>query len=163
MPSPNVSVTANDTTICLGNSSTLTASPGLSSYSWSPSSSLNTNTTSFVSATPTTTTTYLVVGTDANGCPSSSTPITIHVNPLPVLNVNYTSSIICEGENVSLIVSGANTYVWDPLLGLNPAFGNSVVASPTITTKYTITGTDTNGSSDVISALVNVNPAPIIT
>ena len=161
LPAPNISVIATEDTICIGNSSNLTAI-GASSYIWNPSSSLNVSTSPVVSATPTTTTTYSVLGTDANNC-SSTSSIIINVNPLPVLNANPNSSTICEGDSVVITASGAQDFIWSPALGLNTSIGNSVVASPNITTDYTITGTDTNGCLDVMSSTVNVNPKPIIT
>ncbi len=161
LPAPNISVIATEDTICIGNSSNLTAI-GASSYIWNPSSSLNVSISPVVSATPITTTTYSVLGTDANNC-SSSSSIIINVNPLPILNATPNSSTICEGDSVVVTASGAQDFIWSPALGLNTSIGNSVVASPNITTDYTITGTDTNGCLDVISALVNVNQQPIIT
>ena len=45
-------------------------------------------------------------------------------------------------------------------LGLNSTTGNSVVATPNITTTYNVIGTDINNCSDVISANITVNPLP---
>ena len=160
LPAPNISVVATKDTICIGNSTNLTAI-GASSYIWNPTSSLNVSTGPIVSATPSTTTTYSVLGTDANNC-SSTSSIIVNVNPLPILDATPNNSTICEGDSVVIIASGAQDFIWSPALGLNTSLGNSVVASPNITTDYTITGTDTNGCLDVISALVNVNPQPII-
>ena len=161
LPVPNVSVIATEDTICIGNSSNLTAN-GASSYIWSPSSSLNINTTTVVSATPTSTTIYSVIGNDVNNC-SSTSLITINVNPLPILNVIPLTKTICEGESLGMMASGAQDFIWSPALGLNTTIGPNVIATPIINSFYTITGTDINGCSDIISSIIHVDPKPIIT
>ena len=155
---PIIDVTAPKPEICIGETILLTATGGVQ-YSWQPSNSLNSNTGNVVSASPTFNTTYMITGTDINSCSNWDT-ISILVNPLPVLSVNNILSTICEGESVSLIVSGANTYVWSPFLGLNTSLGNSVIAAPVTTTNYVVTATDLNGCSDIISSDVIVNPSP---
>ena len=72
-------------------------------------------------------------------------------------------TLICEGENVSINSTGAQSYIWSPALGLNTTQASSVIANPITTTFYSILGTDANGCSDMILATVNVNPKPIIT
>ena len=64
--------------ICLGESETLSATGGIS-YTWSPSTGLNTTISSTVIASPSITTTYTVLVEGANGCISSET-ITVTVN-----------------------------------------------------------------------------------
>ena len=157
-PLPTIDVTSPQSQICIGESVLLTATGGIQ-YSWQPLNVLNSNVGSVVSANPTINTTFMVNAIDTNSCTYWDT-ISIQVNSLPILNVNNSSSTICEGENVSLIVSGADTYVWSPSIGLNTSLGNSVVASPNITTNYVVTGTDSNGCFDVISSDVIVRPSP---
>lgn len=72
-------------TIIVGTSTTLTATGG-ASYSWSPSSGLNTTSGNAVIASPSSTTTYCVIITDNNGC-TSSTCITIVVEEDPCLTI----------------------------------------------------------------------------
>ncbi|HIA36259.1 MAG TPA: PKD domain-containing protein, partial [Flavobacteriales bacterium] len=47
---------------------------------------------------------------------------------------------ICLGESVTLTANGADTYTWSPSTGLSATTGTSVIASPTVTTTYTVTG-----------------------
>ncbi|MEE2931542.1 MAG: gliding motility-associated C-terminal domain-containing protein [Bacteroidota bacterium] len=159
-PEPLISIVASDDTICLNESSILTAL-GANSYIWYPSSSLNTNIGNVVSAMPSSDVTYTVTGLDINNCIASEN-ITIIVNPLPLISVNPNQSTICEGENIQLIGSGANSYLWSPALGLNLTNSSTVVASPSITSSYFVTGTDINGCSDIVSSIINVNPLPPI-
>ena len=155
---PIIDVTAPKPEICIGETVLITSTGGVQ-YSWQPSNSLNSNTGNVVSASPTFNTTYMITGTDINSCSNWDT-ISVLVNPLPVLLVNNISSTICEGESVSLIISGANTYVWSPFLGLNTSLGNSVIAAPVTTTNYVVTATDLNGCLDIISSDVIVNLSP---
>jgi uncharacterized protein (TIGR02145 family) len=64
---PNVVATASDSSICLGSSTTLTAT-GAESYQWSPITNLSISIGNEVVATPTETTTYTVTATAENGC-----------------------------------------------------------------------------------------------
>jgi hypothetical protein len=51
-------------------------------------------------------------------------------------------------------------YVWNP----GPVTGSSITVSPSITTTYTVTGTDTtSGCADTVSVLVVVHPNPVLT
>jgi hypothetical protein len=70
-PTPNIVVVANPSTICINQTSTLTAS-GANIYSWTPGIPLN------AIVSPTTTTTYSVVGTATNGCSKQNT-VTVNV------------------------------------------------------------------------------------
>ncbi len=147
----NVSVTASasPTVICTGNSTTLTASGGIT-YTWMPGGLSGTS----ITVTPTVTTTYTVTALVAN-CYASTT-VTVTVNPNPVVTVN--SPTICAGNFATLTASGATTYTWMPG-GLT---GSSINVSPTTTTTYTVTGT-TAGCSGTATATVTVNPAPTVT
>jgi hypothetical protein len=76
-------------------------------------------------------------------------------------NLTFTphTSSICHGNCATVTVSGANTYLWMPG-GLT---GSVVTLCPTVTTIYTVTGTD--GSSNTCSAkdTIIVNPNPVVT
>jgi|GEM_PF-5244484 len=74
---PIVSV-SSPSTIDAGSSVTLTAG-GANTYSWSPSTGLNSTTGSSVEASPVISTTYCVVGVDLNGC-SDTACVQISVN-----------------------------------------------------------------------------------
>lgn len=131
-------------TICSGSSATLTAQnvSGFS-YSWTPSTFLNTTTGTIVIATATASTIYTCTATDATtGCSSSNTN-TVTVNPLPTTSVNLTTATVnCSSQSYTLLASGANTYSWAPSAGLSASSGFSVVASPTASTIYTLTGSN---------------------
>jgi pimeloyl-ACP methyl ester carboxylesterase len=90
-PNPNLAITANPSTICQGNSTTLSAS-GASSYLWEPTY----DTTQIIIPSPITTTIYTVIGTDMNGCSATSTAI-VSVNQPTYSTDNVTA---------------CNTYTW---------------------------------------------------
>jgi alpha-tubulin suppressor-like RCC1 family protein len=139
------------TTICPAGSTTLTASGGTGSYSWSPSTGLNVTTGSVVVASPTTTTTYSV--TDPAGC--ISTPVTVTVSS-PTVSVTPSSTVICSSYSATLTASGASTYSWNT----GPTT-STISVSPTVTTTYTVTGTDANGCQNTATSTVTVNaPGP---
>lgn len=118
---PNV--IATNTSICFGNSVTLIAT-GANTYTWSSGNIV----------TPISNTTYTVTGTDANGCSNQATS-TITVNSLPNINATSSSSSICLGTSATLSATGANTYTWS----------SGSIVSPSVTSTYTVTGTDLNG------------------
>ena len=99
--------------------------------------------------TPAITGSYNVTATNVNGC-SATDQITITVNTLPIVNAGADQSI-CEGESVTLTASGATTYSWDN------GVTNGAALTPTATTIYTVTGTDTNGCSNTDPLSVSVN------
>lgn len=113
-----------------------------------------------------------IVSKPANGQIYRFTP------PIPIA-ISPTSASICDGSSVSLTASSTNpnyTYVWSPSTGLNTTSGATVIASPSLSTVYTVTGTDgtmqfsenitvTNNSPndvDISTVSSNVCPGSII-
>ena len=91
-----------------------------------------------------------------------SNSATLTVNPIPV--VNSGPSGFCAP--VTLTANGnANTWSWSPATGLNTTTGTTVIASPTVSTIYTVTGTITaTGCTNSASVTVLGTPAtPVIT
>lgn len=148
---PSPTITVNSATMCAGNSTVLTAG-GASSFSWSPSFSLNTSTGVSVTANPTTTTIYTVTGT-SSGC-NGTTTTTITINSALALSV--TNATICSGSSTVLTASGASNYTWST--SANTA---SITVSPTTNTNYTVTGTAA-GCTGTATAFVTVNSTPVI-
>jgi hypothetical protein len=77
------------------------------------------------------------------------------------VNIEPSSSNICEGNSIMLTANGVTTYTWSPSTGLNATTGDSVIANPTTTTTYTIEGTF--GAKTITRTLiVTINPNPVI-
>lgn len=158
---PTPTVTVNSATLCTvgAGTATLTAN-GATTYSWSPSTGLSTTTGSIVVANPTVTTTYTVTGTSSN-CSSIATS-TVSVYSMPTFTVN--KATICSGNKVSLIASDATlSYTWTPAASLNTTTNDTVVATPSTTTVYTITGSNPACPSLTITDSVIVNLSPTVT
>lgn len=144
-------------TICTGSSVTLNASGGVS-YSWAPPTGLSTTTGPTPNANPTTTTTYTVTVTDANGCVNTdAVTVTVSAPPLPDAGNNV---FVCQGGSVTLAGTGGGTYSWSPGTGLSNTGISSPVASPTVTTTYTLTVTNAAGCTATDVVTVTVNSAP---
>lgn len=143
---PSVSVSSS--TICPGQTATLTAS-GASNYTWTPGNI----TGSTYTMSPGATTTVSVIGSIGGGCSVQATS-TITVNSSVNLNVN--SPTICANQSVTLTASGAATYTWST--GPNT---NSVSVSPSVTTVYTVSGTSA-GCNGTTTSTVTVASSPTV-
>ena len=145
---PVVGSTVTNSVICSGNSTTLSGT-GANTYSWTNGV---TNATAF---SPTVTATYTVTGTNSiTGC-SNTAVNTVTVNALPTITVS--SGAVCAGQSYTIIANGASSYTSVPSL-------TGPVVTPTTTTSYSLTGTDTNGcvSSNTAVSTVTVNTLPTI-
>jgi hypothetical protein len=99
---PTISITASSTSICAGDSVTLTASGAGAggSYSWSDGQS-----TAAITVTPGATITYSVTGTDANGCFNTASQ-QITVTAVDTATVTYSASAYCQMPTGALAVDG---------------------------------------------------------
>lgn len=149
---PTLSITVTSPTVTCGASATLLASSA-SNYSWSTGA-----TTSSIIVSPTVTTGYSVITTNTMGCVAKASPSVI-INPIPV-SASANSTVICNGDQVSLTASGATTYTWSTGSGTNSA--SSIVESPSSTTIYTLSGADFNGCNAMAMITVSVNPLPVV-
>lgn len=152
---PTVTVASSSNTICNGASTSLTVG-GANTYTWSPGASLSATTGTSVTATPTITTNYTVIGTAANGCTNSAV-YTVTVNPKPTVSSTTTGSVICNGNTVTLNGTGATTYTW------TGGVTDGVAFTPTITTTYTVTGTNAaTGCTNTAVRTITVNTPPTV-
>jgi hypothetical protein len=143
-----------NTTPCVGGSTTLTAS-GATSYTWN---------TGFIGASlaiPSLSVgvSYTVSATLANGCIFGQV-----VNPnyhAPYLSITPNNPTICSGETLTLTASGAATYTWS-----NGSNNTSITPTPNGNGTRSVTGTDSFGcssgpwSSAIVS--ISVNPTPTL-
>jgi gliding motility-associated-like protein len=151
-------VEAKDTTLCTGQLLTLnpTVLNGIAplSYTWSPSSGLSCTNCKKPSLITSSSIKYIVHVTDSTGCSASDTA-DVKLYPQPKIKAD--DNTICFGEYAAITASGALKYFWTPSTGLfcdtcaTPAF------NPTVTTTYTVRGTDTNGCVDSTLVKITVN------
>jgi len=72
-----------------------------------------------------------------------SDTVTIYEHALPPVTVIAQNNSICLNASTNLTATGADTYTWAPALGLSSTTGSTVIANPTTTTTYTVTGNRT--------------------
>ncbi|MDQ3046082.1 MAG: PKD domain-containing protein [Bacteroidota bacterium] len=138
-------------TICLGETSQLTATGGYA-YSWSPSGTLNNSTIASPVASPAATTTYTVtVSTLTSGGDTCiltlTTTVTVYNPALVPLTATADNDTIFEGETTVIHANTDTTLniLWTPLGAFsNPGNFNQTV-SPLTTTTYTVTIIDSMG------------------
>jgi len=90
---------------------------------------------------------------------SNEVMVTVNANPAVTIAPTPANSAICGAGNVSLLASGANTYVWTPATGLSNATIANPTATPAISTQYTVAGTDGNGCIGYATQTVTVAQA----
>ncbi|HXB11937.1 MAG TPA: SBBP repeat-containing protein, partial [Bacteroidia bacterium] len=151
---PNVKVNPASASECIGDSTLLTAS-GASAYTWKPATGLSCTNCANPTAKPATTTTYTVIGTNAGICKDSTT-ITVTIDPGPVITLSPDIAIIL-GNSTTLTATGGGTYSWVPPFGLSCTNCPSPSATPTVTTAYCVTVTDTNGCTNTQCVTVTVD------
>ncbi|MEW6468147.1 MAG: PKD domain-containing protein [Bacteroidota bacterium] len=100
--------------------------------------------------------------TIGSGCPIyDSLASTVTIIPSPTLVPTAAPSNICPSQTSSISVTGANSYVWSPASSLSSSTGSTVIASPTVTTVYTVTGTGSNGCTASALVPITYTPAPV--
>ncbi|TAL60781.1 MAG: gliding motility-associated C-terminal domain-containing protein [Bacteroidetes bacterium] len=129
--------------ICLGQTTTLTASGG-GNYSWS-----NGSTGNLILVSPTSTSTYSVIVSIGSCWDTASATVT--VNPSPTVTA-WSNVTIQQGQSTTLAASGGGVYLWS-----NGSTDNPITVSPLVTTFYCVTVTQ-NNCSDTACVTVYVEP-----
>jgi hypothetical protein len=124
---------------------------GTYTYGWAPNGETSTSISNLISGT------YSLIVIDGNGCAVSETYAVGLVGSL-LITANPLITNIIEGQTVQLNATGAATYSWTPIVGLSCTNCPNPIASPTVTTIYTVTGTDAAGciGSAEITIVVDV-------
>ncbi len=100
---------------------------------------------------------FYIVTVTKNGCIKTSQTL-VNVTAPPIANINIATATICQATQVNLVASGGTTYSWQPTTGLNNPNIANPIASPNITTTYTVTvgsGTCTAQATTTITVLNN--------
>jgi gliding motility-associated-like protein len=157
----SVSLTAYplNTSLCEGSSTNLFASTAGASYTVQ-SLTWNTGSTgASITVTPTVKpiTAYTVTLLYNSSCILTATT-SITVFPKPNIMINATNFVICSGGNSILTANGATTYTWNS--GNN---NPTETVTPSVTTTFSISGTDANSCINSNSISITVAPNPIVT
>ena len=153
---PTLSISPSSPAICLGSSTTFTAS-GANTYTWIPNTALSCTVCANPVANPITTTTYTITGTNTvTGCINTQT-VTVNVNPVPIGFAGENITICSVASTIlGASITGATSYSWTPTTGLsNPSILNPI-ASPTTTTIYTLTASNSFGCTITVNDTVTV-------
>lgn len=79
------------------------------------------------------------------GCTSPRIPVTMSVSPSPTVTVVSSNTNICAGQSATLIANGGTTYNWN-----TGATTQGIIVTPSVTTTYTVTGSNGVCSSSAI-------------
>jgi hypothetical protein len=150
---------ANPAIVCIGGSSTLSASGALS-YTWS-SATQTVNTIDFVITPTLGTTTYTVI--KSNSTCSDTKTISVTTNPLPIIFAIVTPTVVCALTPATLAVGGAQTYTWTSPGPPTYTFGGaSPVVSPVASSIYSVAASD-GTCINTTTVYLAANPNPTIT
>jgi len=156
--SPNLVASASAYTICSGANVHLYAS-GANSYNWAPSTGPNPLNGQNVIASPSNPTTFTVSG--FNGVCTGTATVFVKTVANPNMKIDAPYHQICAGGIMPVRVSGAQKYLWMPPAGLSSASSDSVIASPQVSTNYTIAGFNSEGNvscAELITYSITVLP-----
>jgi gliding motility-associated-like protein len=147
-------VTPPDTAVCPHNTVNYSASGGVS-YLWRPALYLSDSTTANVVANAATTMNYTLYVTDKNGC-VDTLPVNLQVYSEALVDLPD-STTLYPGDSYQMDPQGNGLYFsWFPVLGLsNPNIANPV-ASPTVNTRYYVTGMTESGCVSMDSMYIMV-------
>lgn len=135
--------TTPDTTICGGNSITLTANSAFTNYVWSSNvnftDTLNTSTTNnSINLTPTNSATYYIQGFTG----SCSNIDSVHVNVINETTTQYPANNICRFDTLQIGIlpdtSTNLTYTWTPNTNISSTTIANPYVWPTVNTTYTL-------------------------
>lgn len=136
----SVGITPTSATVCSGGTATLTGSSA-NSYSWSPGNSPFQS----IAVSPLAYAVFTLNVLTADFCIATNTvAVTVLTSPTVIAIASQTN--ICKGESVTLNASGAASFSWS-----EASTTPSISVSPTISTVYSVVGTDANNCKSVAS------------
>jgi gliding motility-associated-like protein len=97
---------------------------------------------------------------NAIGCPSALTPVTVTVNPVPVVSV--TNGTVCAGQTTTLTATSTvpgGTFTWSP----GGTTGSTITVTPNTTTTYTASYSVVGCPAVTGTGTVTINPLQPIT
>lgn len=153
-PLPDVSA-GTDTTICENGSVQLDAS-GADQYQWSPAVGLSDPQAAQPLASPLQPVTYVLTGTDSNGCVASDS---VRVDVF--LAFAGSGGTICAGDSLQVAASDGVTYDWQPAASVSDPSGREPFLFPQEDAEYTVTVTSEFGCVATASVEVEVQPVPV--
>ncbi|HRZ48989.1 MAG TPA: hypothetical protein P5338_06300, partial [Bacteroidales bacterium] len=165
LPAPVV-LTGVVTPLCANSTTTLDAGSGYTTYKWSDNSTAQTLLVDGNVLGGNATANYSVTVTNTFGCEATaSTTITTY----PTFTANAGTDVsVCPGSSTPLDangIGGGGTYIqydWSPAAGLSAVNIKNPVATPAVTTTYTVTVTDNNNCTAIDDVVVTVYPSVVV-
>lgn len=158
----NPTVVSPSTSICTEQSTQLNASGGFA-YSWFPATGLNNPNIANPVASPDTTTTYIVSVSTINALGDTcvailSTTVFVYDNSTFPLLATADRDTISKGEFtiIHAITDTTLSISWNPAASLNNPNSYNPIASPSETTTYTVTITDSAGCPKTATVTIYV-------
>jgi gliding motility-associated-like protein len=168
IPPTTVAIVASSASVCAASPVTLTASGAINytivSSTAGTISIASSSVPLVVVDSPTANTTYTVYGTNSGSfCISTAVvSVSMTLGGSLTLTTTSTNSIICSGQSSSLSALGALSYSWTLGTSTTAVTGASFVASPTVTTVYSVTGSNNGGCVGFSTITVSVSTTPTI-
>ncbi len=125
-------------TSCGITTATVVAPPNFSNYQWTgPNGFTSTLSTITTSASGVYTLNILA----SNTCSTLTKYVSVNLYPTPTPTIVSTKTVSCVGSLVKLTASGLTTYTWNP----ETKNTTTINVTPTVTTTYTVSGSNVNG------------------
>jgi gliding motility-associated-like protein/uncharacterized repeat protein (TIGR01451 family) len=166
---PNITNQPSNQTVCSGNAAnfSVTASGTGLTYQWRKGNANLANggnisgaNTAILTINPATisdtSSFYNVVIIGACSPNDTSIKVFLHINALPTVTANASTTTVCAGSSVIFNGGGATTYTW------TNGVQNGVAYIPSATNTYTVTGTDGNACTNTAAITITVNNLPAI-
>lgn len=143
-----------DTVTCIGVGINVTVDQGVT-FLWEPFPTVANTTAQSTIVSPILPTTYTITVTDTFGCFNHDS-IAIDVYPPPQVTAGLDVSMI-PGEEITLTawMNNGVSFWWQPADG-NGSNSSTYIVSPTVTTTYTVLGTNANGCTNTDEVVVTL-------
>lgn len=148
---PIITLVALENTICLNESTTISAS-GATNYTWTIDPAIVSTNGNSIVVNPTTNTIFSVEGSVGNCIGSAQISINVESNPVINAGNDFT---VCANEEVTLNASGGSNYQW------SQGIQNGVPFLATSSQTYSVSGTSPNGCVGSDEVVVTVVPGPV--
>ena len=149
---PVVTVLPVSAALCIGDSITLSAS-GATTYSWTPTATLNPATGTPVIAKPIVSTNYIVTGF-TNGC-SATAQASITVNNYPATNAGPDTTVCNNTATVQLTGTPAGGTWSGPNVTSGGLFNPLAAGNGTYTLYYTVTSNSCSKKDSILATVIN--------
>ncbi len=163
VPFPNLNISTPNHKICQWTSTQIFAT-GASNYMWSPNTAISSTNSAFATVNPMAPVNYTITGFNQMNNIICSMTKEILIDVVPQVTAAISSSAaICNGGSTKLLAEGGPTYSWTPREGLNSNSIYNPVASPSVSTIYTVFVSYFGDCGATNTVFIKVNPNPTVT